>query len=311
MLGTERGTELLLAAEPRLDLTRPQLEDDTARPAMIEVRELSKSYGDVRAVAGISFSVAPGEIFGLLGHNGAGKTTTIQMLTGRIQASGGGARVAGFDIATERERIKPLINLVFEEQNLYERMNGRDNLRLFADLYAAPRERADQLLELVGLTSAAKRKVKGYSTGMKQRLLIARALINKPVVLFLDEPTRGLDPASARDLRRLIARLSAEGTTIFLTTHLMEEADDLCHRVAFLGQGKLVALDTPRELKLRYGERTAVVLLRSREEHTLRLQDAEDAARLATWMRDGEVLTVHSQEGTLEDVFIALAGRPL
>jgi len=278
---------------------------------MIEVRDLSKSYGDVRAVAGISFSVAPGEIFGLLGHNGAGKTTTIQMLTGRIQASGGGARVAGFDIATERERIKPLINLVFEEQNLYERMNGRDNLRLFADLYEAPRERADQLLELVGLTSAAKRKVKGYSTGMKQRLLIARALINKPVVLFLDEPTRGLDPASARDLRRLIARLSAEGTTIFLTTHLMEEADDLCHRVAFLGQGKLVALDTPRELKLRYGERTAVVLLRSREEHTLRLQDAEDAARLATWMRDGEVLTVHSQEGTLEDVFIALAGRPL
>ena len=311
MLGLARGAEFLLASEPRLDLTRPQLEDDTARPAMIEVRDLSKSYGDVRAVAGISFSVASGEIFGLLGHNGAGKTTTIQMLTGRIQASGGGARVAGFDIATERERIKPLINLVFEEQNLYERMNGRDNLRLFADLYAAPRERADQLLELVGLTSAAKRKVKGYSTGMKQRLLIARALINKPVVLFLDEPTRGLDPASARDLRRLIARLSAEGTTIFLTTHLMEEADDLCHRVAFLGQGKLVALDTPRELKLRYGERTAVVLLRSREEHTLRLHDAEDAARLATWMRDGEVLTVHSQEGTLEDVFIALAGRPL
>jgi len=311
VLGLARGAEFLLASEPRLDLTRPQLEDDTARPAMIEVRDLSKSYGDVRAVAGISFSVASGEIFGLLGHNGAGKTTTIQMLTGRIQASGGGARVAGFDIATERERIKPLINLVFEEQNLYERMNGRDNLRLFADLYAAPRERADQLLELVGLTSAAKRKVKGYSTGMKQRLLIARALINKPVVLFLDEPTRGLDPASARDLRRLIARLSAEGTTIFLTTHLMEEADDLCHRVAFLGQGKLVALDTPRELKLRYGERTAVVLLRSREEHTLRLQDAEDAARLATWMRDGEVLTVHSQEGTLEDVFIALAGQPL
>ena len=311
MLGLARGAEFLLASEPRLDLTRQRQEADAPQPAMIDVRDISKWYGDVRAVAGISFSVAPGEIFGLLGHNGAGKTTTIRMLTGRIQASGGGARVAGFDIATERERIKPLINLVFEEQNLYERMNGRDNLRLFADLYAAPRERVDQLLELVGLTSAAKRKVKGYSTGMKQRLLIARALINKPVVLFLDEPTRGLDPASARDLRLLIVRLSAEGTTIFLTTHLMEEADDLCHRVAFLGQGKLVALDTPRELKLRYGERTAVVLLRSREEHTLRLHDAEDAARLATWMRDGEVLTVHSQEGTLEDVFIALAGRPL
>ncbi len=279
--------------------------------AMIEVRDLSKWYGDVHAVAGISFAVAPGEIFGLLGHNGAGKTTTIRMLTGRTQASDGSARVAGFEIATERERIKPLINLVFEEQNLYERMSGRDNLRLFADLYDAPRGRVNELLEVVGLASAAKRKVKGYSTGMKQRLLIARALVNKPSVLFLDEPTRGLDPTSARDLRQLIARLSAEGTTVFLTTHLMEEADELCHRVAFLSQGKLVALDAPRELKLRYGERTALVLLRSREEHTVHLHDAADAARLATWMHDGEVLTLHSQEGTLEDVFIALAGRPL
>ena len=278
---------------------------------VIEVRELEKRYGEVQAVDGISFDVAAGEVFGLLGHNGAGKTTTIRMLTGRTRPTAGTAEIAGFDVVADLERVKPLINLVFEEQNLYERFSGRDNLRIFADLYGVPRQRVEELLSLVGLTEAAGRKVKTYSSGMKQRLLVARALINRPRVLFLDEPTRGLDPASARDLRGLIADLSREGTTVFLTTHYMEEADELCHRVAFLSQGKIVALDTPRELKLRYGERTAVVLLRDRAEHTIRLDDPVDADRLAAWMRAGEVLTVHSQEGTLEDVFINLAGRPL
>ena len=278
---------------------------------MVEVVDLRKHYGAVRAVDGIGFAVDAGEVFGLLGHNGAGKTTTIRMLTGRARPTGGQARVAGFDVATERERVKPLINLVFEDQNLYERFSGRANLRLFADLYGAPPARVDELLGRVGLTEAADRKVKTYSSGMKQRLLIARALVNAPRVLFLDEPTKGLDPSSAHDLRTLIARLSDQGVTVCLTTHCMEEADELCDRVAFLSQGKIVALDTPRELKLRYGERAARVLLQSREEHTLRLDDPADAARLAAWMRDGQVLTIHSQEGTLEDVFIALAGRPL
>jgi ABC-2 type transport system ATP-binding protein len=217
-------------------------------------------------------------------------------------------------VVAEREAIKPLINLVFEDQNLYERMTGRENLRLFADLYGMPAGRVDEVLALVGLDDeAAKRKVKGYSTGMKQRLLIARALINRPRALFLDEPTRGLDPASARDLRALIATLGQEGTTIFLTTHYMEEADELCDRVAFLSQGKIVALDTPRELKLRYGQgqRRAVVTLADRSEQTIALDDPADAARLDAWLRDGLVLTIHSQEGTLEDVFVALAGRAL
>ncbi len=163
----------------------------------------------------------------------------------------------------------------------------------------------------VGLVDGADRKVKTYSTGMKQRLLIARALINNPMVLFLDEPTRGLDPSSARDVRSVVSRLSLEGTTVFLTTHYMEEADELCNRVAFLSQGKIVALGTPRELKLRYGEPTAVVLLKSGNEHTINLNQAEDAGLLQQWMAEGQVLTIHSQEGTLEDVFIELAGRPL
>jgi len=279
---------------------------------MVVAENLEKRYGDVRAVDGISFSVERGEIFGLLGHNGAGKTTTVRMLTGRTRPTGGDAKVAGFDIVTGREQIKPIINLVFEDQDLYEQLSGLDNLRVFADLYGAPRTRVEELLDLVDLDAAArKRKVKTYSTGMKQRLLIARALINNPSVLFLDEPTRGLDPASAHDLRVIIRNLAREGATILLTTHYMEEADDLCQRVGFMSEGKLVALDEPRELKLRYGQRTAKVLLKNREEYEIRLDDAEDARRLEVWMNDGEVLTMHSQEGTLEDVFIALAGRKL
>jgi len=278
---------------------------------MICVDGLEKYYDDVHAVDGISFSVSAGEIFGLLGHNGAGKTTTIRMLTGRTRPTAGTALIAGFDIVHELDRIKPLINLVFEEPNLYERLTGRENLRFFADLYGVPSKRVEDLLERVDLVPAADRKVKTYSSGMKQRLLIARALVNEPKLLFLDEPTRGLDPTSARELRDLVAQLSQQGTTVFLTTHYMEEADELCHRVAFLSQGKIVAVDEPRELKLRYGQRTALVLLKSREEKTLRLDNAADAEQLARWMEAGDVLTVHSQEGTLEDVFIELAGRPL
>jgi ABC-2 type transport system ATP-binding protein len=277
----------------------------------VEVTGLEKHYGEVRAVDGITFSVAEGEVFGLLGHNGAGKTTTIRMLTGRARPTGGTATILGHDVVRDRPRIKPVINAVFEDPNLYERLSGRDNLRLFAQLYEAPASRADELLETVGLTSAAKRKVKTYSSGMKQRLLVARALVNKPRVLFMDEPTRGLDPTSARELRALVSRLSDEGTTVFLTTHYMEEADELCDRVAFLSQGHIVAMDTPRELKLKQGQRSAVVLLQDRTEHSVRLDDPADAAQLDQWMRDGLVLTVHSQEGTLEDVFVALAGRAL
>ena len=277
---------------------------------IVEVENLQKHYGAVRAVDGISFAVRRGEIFGLLGHNGAGKTTTIRMLTGRTRPTAGTARIAGLDAVEDIVRIKPLINLVFEEQNLYERLTGRDNLEVFADLYGAPRSRVDELLEIVGLTDAARRRVKTFSTGMKQRLLIARSLVNQPAILFLDEPTRGLDPASARELRGLMRRLSDEGTTIFLTTHYMEEADELCDRVAFLTAGKIVALDPPRELKLRFGNRTAVALLDDHSELTLDLDDPADAQQLAGWMASGRVLTLHSQEGTLEDVFIATAGPP-
>ena len=277
----------------------------------IEIEHLVKHYGEVRAVDDVSLSAREGEILGLLGHNGAGKTTTIRMLTGRARPTSGTARVCGCDVVHERERMKPLINLVFEEQNLYERLSGRENLQLFAELYGLPKARVEELLEAVRLQEAATRKVKTYSSGMKQRLLVARALLNRPKVLFLDEPTRGLDPTSAREVRDMVREQARKGTTVFLTTHYMEEADELCDRVAFLSSGRIVALDSPRELKLRYGERTAMVLLDTREEHTVGLDDPRDAERLQAWMAEGRVLTVHSREGTLEDVFINLAGRPL
>jgi len=294
-------TEVLNRTSPVLSTTAP----------MIRVENLVKLYGQKRAVDDITFDVGAGEIFGLLGHNGAGKTTTIRMLTGRTRPTSGRASIAGHDVVSDLTAVKPIINLVFEDQNLYDRMSGRENLTFFADLYDMPRSRVDELLEAVNLVDAAKQKVKAYSTGMKQRLLIARSLINEPRLLFLDEPTRGLDPTSARDIRQIVSDLSDRGTTVFLTTHYMDEADELCDRVAFLSQGKIVALDAPRELKLRYGQRTATVLLDTRDEHNLALDDPNDAAQLEAWMRDGRVLTIHSQEGTLEDVFIALAGRSL
>jgi ABC-2 type transport system ATP-binding protein len=265
----------------------------------------------VAALAGVDLAVRPGEVFGLLGHNGAGKTTTIRVLTGRTRPTLGSATVHGIDVVTRREEVRRLVNLVFEDQNLYDRLTGRENLRVFCRLYGAPLDRADALLEAVDLTDAARRKVKTYSTGMRQRLLIARSLVNRPRVLFLDEPTRGLDPVSSRTLHALVRDLAAEGTTIFLTTHDMVEADALCDRVAFLSEGRVVALDAPRELRLRFGERRARVLLTDRHEEVIALDDADDAARLRDWMAGGRVMAVHSLEGTLADAFVAFAGRPL
>lgn len=295
----------------------PPAEHPHDGPPAVHVDGLLKRYGDVEAVRGISFSVRPGEVFGLLGHNGAGKTTTIRMLTGRTPPTDGSASVGGHDIVTAREQARAILNLVFEDQNLYGRLTGRDNLKLFGDLYGVPAERTDELLERVGIADAATRKVKTYSTGMKQRLLLARGLINDPQVLFLDEPTRGLDPMSARNLRSIVRELRDGGTTVVLTTHDMTEADELCDRVAFLSNGEIIALDTPRELKLRIGggetehRRHATVLLADRSERTVALHDPAQAAELNRWIAGGDVLTVHSDEPTLADVFVALAGRSL
>lgn len=280
---------------------------------MIEAFDLRRSFNGRPALKGISFAVEAGEIFGFLGPNGAGKTTTVRILTGQLLPDSGLARVAGFDCATESRSLKPLIGVVFEQQNLYERMSGHENLAFFARLFGSPIRRVDEVLSLVGLQERAKDRVKTYSNGMKQRLLIARALLNQPRVLFLDEPTRGLDPAAAREIRRIITELGQAGTTVFLTTHYMEEADQLCRRVAFLHEGRIVALDTPDRLKISYGQRLVNVLLKGEGQTrmTLSLDSPEDLRRLNDLMIQGQILTIHSAEATLEDVFIRLTGRKL
>jgi ABC-2 type transport system ATP-binding protein len=278
---------------------------------MIKASHLTRVFNSLIAVDHISFHVNRGEVFGFLGHNGAGKTTTIRMLTGQLRPTSGQASIDDHDVVTERFAIKPMIGVVFENQNLYERMSGRENLSFFAELHGVGNKRVDELLEMIGLSDRAKDKIKIYSNGMKQRLLVARALLNRPKVLFLDEPTRGLDPTSARGIRRTIRELGERGTTVFLTTHYMEEADQLCQRVAFISEGKIIALDTPQALKLKYGVRRVTVLLDDQIKHVLALDNPVDATRMADWMEAGRVLTVHSQEATLEDVFVQLAGREL
>ncbi len=220
----------------------------------IEVRELTRDYNSLRAVDGITFTVNAGEIFGFLGPNGAGKTTTIKVLTGQLRPTSGTAQVAGCDVVEERQCLKPKIGVVFEYQNLYERLSARDNLIFAARLYGVPKGRVEQVLAQVGLTDRARDRLKSYSNGMKQRLLVARALLHEPEILFLDEPTRGLDPNVAREIRAIIADLARQGVTVFLTTHYMEEADQLSDRVAIIDQGRIVAMDTPERLKAVHGE---------------------------------------------------------
>lgn len=277
----------------------------------IEVENLSRAFNDLRAVDNISFSVEAGEIFGFLGHNGAGKTTTIRMLSGQLLPNSGHGRVAGCDIVTEQQRLRPLIGVVSEHQNLYERMTGRENLEFAARLYGQDLQRVDAVLEQVDLLDRAKDKVQNYSNGMKQRLIIARSILHRPQIVFLDEPTRGLDPVVGRDLRQLITDMSSQGVTIFLTTHYMEEADQLCDRVAFLSEGRIVALDTPNNLKTAHGSNQVNVTLDNGESRSIALDGPGAGTELQQLLNNGEVKTIHSAEATLEEVFIQLAGRRL
>jgi ABC-2 type transport system ATP-binding protein len=277
----------------------------------IEVENLSRAFNSLRAVDNVSFKVDAGEIFGFLGHNGAGKTTTIRMLSGRLLPSSGSGRVADCDIVAEQQRLKPLIGVVSEHQNLYERMSGRENLELAARLYSQSTQRIDEVLKQVDLLDRAKDKVQNYSNGMKQRLLIARSILHRPKIIFLDEPTRGLDPVVGREIRQLIVDMSRHGVTIFLTTHYMEEADQLCDRVAFLSEGRIVALDTPDNLKTVHGKHEVNVTLANSESRTINLDDPDAGRALQQLMSSGQVRTLHSAEATLEEVFIELAGRRL
>jgi ABC-2 type transport system ATP-binding protein len=284
--------------------------EEAMKPA-IEAHDLTRRYGSFTAVDDLSFAVDEGEIFGFLGPNGAGKTTTIKMLTGRLRPTTGSARVADCDVVTERDQLKPRIGVVFEHQNLYERLSGRENLAFFAQLYGVGSAQVNRALEQVKMTDRASESVGKYSNGMRQRILIARALLHRPRVLFLDEPTRGLDPAVAREIRGLVSELASEGVTVFLTTHYMEEADQLCRRVGIIDSGKLVALDTPERLKAQHSSRRVSYTLADGSTSSLSLDDPADGRRLGELVASGQVSSLHSAEPTLEEVFLQHTGKRL
>ena len=280
----------------------------------IEVRDVTFAYGQREAVRGISFEVAPGEVLGFLGPNGAGKSTTIKILTGQLQPGSGVARILGRDVARDDPATQAQIGVCFEEKNLYDTMTAEENLRFFGSLFGIRRVDTAGLLERVGLADRARTRVSAFSKGMRQRLMVARALVNEPRVLFLDEPTDGLDPVSAKTIRTLIAREADRGAAVLLTTHDMWEADELSDRVAFINEGRIYAIDTPEDLKLRYGRRA--VKLRLREggevvERSVPLDAGDAGERLKEAVAAEGLLTIHTEEATLENIFIQMTGRGL
>jgi ABC-2 type transport system ATP-binding protein len=281
----------------------------------IQVRDLEYSYGSNHAVQGVSFTVERGEILGFLGPNGAGKTTTVKILTGLLPPLRGEVTVLGFDLPRAARQMQARIGVSFEKTNLYEQMTAEENLKFYSRLYRVRAFDPGPLLERVGLGGKGRDRVQSYSKGMKQRLMIARTLINTPDILFLDEPTDGLDPVSADTIRRIIIEERDRGAAVFLTTHDMQEADKLSNRVAFINQGKIVAADTPLNLKRSYGERALNIEMVDGE-GTLRKEklnlDSDRSGDEAKRMIDtGNVVSVHSAEATLEDIFIQITGRGL
>ena len=281
----------------------------------ILAEELTYWYGELVAVDHISFNVAEGEILGFLGPNGAGKTTTVKMLTGQLKPKAGKATLLGMDVATNVDKVQGELGVCFETTNLYEQMSATENLKLFARLFNVSQFDADALLKRVGLGDRGKDRVDTYSKGMKQRLMVARSIVNRPRVLFLDEPTAGLDPTSSEAIRNIILEERERGATVFLTTHDMLEADKLSDRVAFMNQGKIVALDTPHNLKQQYGKRSLKVKVKTPggrlEDREIALDTEETPGSVQQLFSNDKVVTVHSEEATLEDIFIRITGRGL
>jgi ABC-2 type transport system ATP-binding protein len=293
---------------------------------------------EVEAVREVSFTIEPGELFGLLGPNGAGKTTTIKMLITLLIPTAGSARVLGLDVVKDAREVRKRIGYVFGgERGVYERLSGYDNLRYFAELYGVPpklqKPRIEELLELVGLKGREHERAEGYSRGMKQRLHVARGLLHDPEVLFLDEPTIGLDPVGARELRSTIASLTAAGKTILLTTHYMFEADALCDRIAVISKGKIVAEGTPADLKRGVGQGSVLevevygvdeetiervrrlggvlaVSVEEREQAQVLVVQTQAEVELTSAilgnLNGGQVGRISQREPTLEDAYVAL-----
>jgi fluoroquinolone transport system ATP-binding protein len=283
---------------------------------MIEVRDLSFRYpGASRdAVGGVDFSVARGEILGFLGPSGAGKSTTQKILTGLLPGYSGSVAVLGREAREWRRGDYARIGVSFELPNHYLKLTARENLMFFRALYPEAKSEPLAVLEEVGLAADADRRVGEFSKGMRTRLNLARALLHDPELLFLDEPTSGLDPGTSRQIRDLIGARRAGGATVFLTTHDMHTAEEMCDRVAFVVDGAIREIDSPRALRLRHGRRVVKVELRSERGLDLRefpLEGLGENPAFLTTLREGSVETIHSQETTLEEIFIMVTGTGL
>ncbi|GAB5902319.1 ATP-binding cassette domain-containing protein [Mycobacteroides chelonae] len=284
---------------------------------VIRVRELTFTYPKTTepAVRGMDFSVNEGEIFGFLGPSGAGKSTTQKLLIGLLRGHDGQATVWRKDPRAWGRNYYQRIGVCFELPNHYQKLTARENLEFFASLYTGPTLDPMELLDAVGLADDANTRVGAFSKGMQMRLTFVRSLINDPELLFLDEPTSGLDPVNARKIKNIVLDLKGRGRTIFLTTHAMSAADELCDRVAFVVDGRIVAMNSPAELKLEHGRRSVRVEYRETAGELagqdFPLDGLADNDAFHAVLRGHRVETIHSEEASLDDVFVAVTGRQL
>jgi ABC-type multidrug transport system ATPase subunit len=281
----------------------------SANPAIITVNNLSKQYGKRIVVDDLSFTVKPGQTLGLLGPNGAGKSTTMRILMGLSRPTEGKVNIFGFDLQKEVKKIHEQIGVVFEKPNLFENLSGYQNLAIFCRLYNQPLTAIQPLLERMDLWERAHDPVKVYSKGMKQRILILRALIHQPQMLFLDEPCSGLDPVSSRIIRDYLLELKAQGMTILLTSHDMEEVDELCDLIGFINHGRLIVLEEIHRLKEHYGSPLLKVIYyegtETREE--LLTPDTDNLLKIRDLYLEKRIISVHSMEATLAEIFRKLS----
>ena len=283
---------------------------------MIHVRNVRYTYSgaDRPALRGFDFDVGEGEVFGFLGPSGAGKTTTQKVLVGLLDDYEGEALLFGREVREWGRDLYERIGVSSETPNLYRKLTGMENLDLFASLYGGPVRDPVELLERVGMADVADRRVGTYSKGMKMRLNFVRSLIHDPALVFLDEPTAGIDPGHARAVKAAIEDLRDAGRTVFLTTHDMSVADQLCDRVAFIVDGRLPVVDTPRALKLDHGEPAVRVQYRTDgtlDTRTFQLAGLGDDEEFRTLLQRDRIETIHTEEATLEDVFVAVTGEEL
>jgi ABC-2 type transport system ATP-binding protein len=275
---------------------------------VVRLRNLTVRYGSFVAVDALDLELRAGELFGLLGPNGAGKSSTLRVLIGQMPPANGTVMVLGQDIRRHWARIKPLFGYVPDRENHFEEFSGRENLGFFAGLYNVPRNRIDECLRQVELEEAADLHVRGYSLGMRRKLLLARALLHRPRLLYLDEPTANLDIHSAKLVRRILRDLTEQGATVLLTTHNMEEAEEICDRVGILCRGKLVALDSPLALRRQHSERKVDVILANGTRRVFDLDRPDECTLLAGHVASGQVDSLQTREFDFREAFLKLTG---